>query len=135
MHRTGWRHRLVALATALMIAGVIAGCTGDDKPGYCSALSDVQHSIEDLRIGDGGASDVRAQLTTIEDQIKTLVSEVKSEYAAEAKAIESAVAALKTAIGKLPSPPTAQSLAGLQPAAQGVVDAVTGLADATTSTC
>jgi hypothetical protein len=64
--------RLLWIMFVLAIAALVAaGCGGDDKPAYCSDVSDLQQSVDDLknvRLTESGA------LSTLQTDLQTVQS-------------------------------------------------------------
>jgi hypothetical protein len=129
--------RLLALLLAVAaLAG--AGCGGDDEPGYCSDLSDLQQSVTDLGdvdVVEGGKSSVTSALQKVEDNARATVDSAKSDFPDETNAIDDSIAALKTSVQELADAPTAQQGAQVAGDVAGVVNSVDDFADATRSDC
>ena len=125
----------LALAAGVLLVG--AGCGGDDKPSYCSNVSDLKSSVDDLKNYDlsSGISGLSSELSTIESQAKTAVSSAKQDFPSETSAVDSSISTLKTGIEQLPSSPSPQQVAGLAPDVQGVVKSVEDFKSATDSKC
>ena len=75
--------RIIAFIGLALTAGVLlvgAGCGGDDKPSYCSNVSDLQSSVDDLKNYDlsSGVSGLTPVLTAIESDARALISAVKT---------------------------------------------------------
>jgi hypothetical protein len=125
----------LALTVGVLLAG--AGCGGDDKPSYCSDVSDLKSSVDDLENYDlsSGVSGLSSELSTIESQAKTAVSAAKQDFPSETSAVDSSISTLKSAVQELPSSPSSQQVLGLAPDVAGVVKSVQDFQSATNSKC
>jgi hypothetical protein len=127
------------LAPLLAVAALAgAGCGGDDQPGYCSDLDDLQQSVQDLgnvNVVDGGKSAVTDALGKVEDSARATVDSAKSDFPDQTKAIDDSISALKTSAQDLADSPTAQQGAQVAGDVAGVVNSVDDFADATRSDC
>ena len=127
---------MVVLAAAVLVA---AGCGGDDKPAYCSNVSDLQQSVDDLKNvqlkESGSLSTLQTAVQQVQSDADTVVSSAKEDFPDETSALKSSVSSLSTTIEELPSSPTAQQLAALAPEISSVVTAAKDLDSATSSAC
>ena len=127
---------MVVLAAAAL---VVAGCGGDDEPAYCSNVSDLQQSVDDLKNvqlkESGSLSSLQTAIQEVQSDADAVVSSAKEDFPNETSALKSSVASLSTTIEELPSSPTAQQLAALAPEINGVVTAAKDLDSATDSEC
>ena len=132
--------RLLWIMFVLAIAALVAaGCGGDDKPAYCSDVSDLQQSVDDLKnvqlTESGALSTLQTDLQTVQSNADAVVSSAKQDFSSQTSALKSSVSKLSTTIEQLPASPTAQQLA---PVAQGIRSVVTSVKDldsATSSAC
>ena len=126
----------VALAAAALIA---IGCgSSNDKPAYCSDVSDLQSSVNDLKnvqLNSDTISTVQTDVQKIQTNANAAVSSAKQDFPNETSALKSSVSTLSTAIKQLPSSPTAQQLAALVPDISNTVTAAKNLSSATKSAC
>ena len=130
--------RIIPLIGLALTAGVLlVACGGDDKPSYCSDVSDLQSSVKDLQNYNlsSGVSGLSSQLTTIESDAKVAVSAAKQDFPSETSAVESSISTLKTGVEDLPSSPSPQQVLALAPDVQGVVKSVQDFQNATESKC
>ena len=127
---------MVAPAAAALVA---AGCGGDDKPAYCSNVSDLQQSVDDLKNvqlkESGSLSTLQTDVEKVQSDADAIVSSAKEDFPNETSALKSSVSSLSTTINELPSSPTAQELAALAPDINSVVTAAKDLDSATSSAC
>jgi hypothetical protein len=124
----------VAMATAALVA---AGC-GSSKPAYCSNVSDLQQSVDNLKsvqLQSGALSTLQTDLQTVQSNANAVVSSAKADFPSQTSALESSVSSLSTTVKKLPSSPTAQQLLPLAPEISGVVTAAQDFSSATSSAC
>ena len=127
---------MLALAAATLVA---AACGGDDKPAYCSNVSDLQQSVDDLKsvhLSESGAlSTLQTDVQKVQSDADAVVSSAKQDFPDQTSALKSSVSSLSTTIEELPSSPTAQQLAALAPEISSVVTAAKDLDSATSSAC
>jgi hypothetical protein len=132
-------HVVLTLAVALAAAALVgAGCGGDDKPEYCSNVSDLQQSVDDLKsIQPDSAivSTLQTDVQKVQSNADAVVSSAKQDFPTETTALESSVSTLSTAINKLPPSPSPQQLFALAPQIRSVGTAAQGLSGATSSAC
>ena len=86
-----------------------------DKPAYCSDVSDLQQSVDDLKnvqLNSGAVSTLQTDLQKMQSNANAVVSSAKQDFPSQTSALESSVSSLSTAIKQLPASPTAQA-AGL----------------------
>ena len=134
MSRLPWIMLVLVAATF-----VAAACGGDDKPAYCSNVSDLQQSVDDLKsvhLSESGAlSTLQTDVQKVQSDADAVVSSAKQDFPDETSALKSSVSSLSTTIEELPSSPTAQQLAALAPEISSVVTAAKDLDSATSSAC
>jgi hypothetical protein len=126
---------LVVLAIAALVA---VGCGGSDKPAYCSNVSDLKQSVDDLKgvkIERGALSTLRTDLQKVQSNANAVVSSAKQDFPSQTSALKSSVSSLSTAVKQLPASPTAQQLVPLVLMVRSVVTAAKGLGSATSSAC
>lgn len=128
------------LALALPAAALmVAGCGGDDKPDYCSDVSDLQSSVDELKSVDLGGTDtlstVQTDVEAIQSDSNAVVSSAKADFPDETSALESSVSTLSTSVKELPASPTAEQLLALAPQIASTVSAADNLKSATSSAC
>jgi hypothetical protein len=137
--RTGGVRRLLAVAAISATAfGALGGCGGSSKPGYCSDLSSLKDSVNGLTgvdLKSGGLGALQSQFQKVESDAKALVASAKSDFPAETSAITSSVSKLSSAVGQLPSSPSAQQLAQIAIDVSGVTSAFKSFSSATSSHC
>ena len=126
----------LALAAAALIA---IGCgNSNDKPAYCSDVSDLQSSVNDLKnvqLNSDAVSTVKTDVQKIQTNANAVVSSAKQDFPNETSALKSSVSTLSTAVEQLPASPTAQQLAALVPDISSTVTATKNLSSATKSAC
>ena len=127
---------VVALAIAALVA---AGCGGDDKPAYCSDVSDLQQSVGDLKnvqLSESGAlSTLQTDLQKVQSDANAVVSSAKQDFPSQTSALTSSASTVSTTIKQLPASPTAQQLAPVAHEISSVVTAAKDLDSATSSAC
>jgi hypothetical protein len=136
------RKRLpVFLATSAALLGIAllaAGCGSDSKPDYCSNVSDLQDSVDelgDVKLESGVLGTVEADLKKIQADANAVVSSAKQDFPSETSALKSSVSELSATANQLPPAPTPQQLLGLGAGIQSTVMAAQELSSATESAC
>ena len=133
--------RMTLIVSVALAAGalMVAGCGGDDKPEYCSNVSELQSSVDDLKSVDLGGTDtlstVQTDVDAVQSDANAVVSSAKADFPGETSALESSVSTLSTSVKQLPASPTAEQLLALAPQIAGVVNAADELKSATSSAC
>lgn len=125
-------------AALLAIALLAAGCGSDSKPDYCSNVSDLQSSVDDLsnvKLESGALETVNADLEKIQANANAVVSSAKQDFPSETSALKSSVSELSATVNQLPPAPTPQQLLGLGAEIQRTVTAAQELSSATESAC
>jgi hypothetical protein len=125
----------VAAATATLVA---AGCGGSSKPAYCSDVSALQSSVDDLKsvqLQSGALTTLQTDLQTVQTNANAVVSSAKQDFPSQTSALQSSVSSLSKTIKGLPSSPTPQQLLPLAPEIKSVVTAAQDLSSATSSAC
>jgi hypothetical protein len=133
-------HVVLTLALALAAAALVAvGCGDDDEPAYCSNVSALQQSVDDLKSVDLGGTDtlstVQTDVDAIQSDANAVVSSAKADFPDETSALESSLSTLSTSVKKLPASPTAEQLLALAPQIASTVSAADNLKSATSSAC
>ena len=127
---------MLALTAAALVA---AGCGGSNKPAYCSDVSDLQQSVDDIKnvqLSESGAlSMLKTDLQTVQSNADAVVSSAKQDFPSETSALQSSVSSLSTTIKQVPQSPTVQQLAPVGVAITSVVSATKALESATSSAC
>ena len=132
-------HVVLTLAAALAAAALVAvGCGGSDKPEYCSNVSDLQQSVDDLKsvqLQSGALSTLQTDVQKVQSNTNAVVSSAKADFPSETSTLQSSVSSLSTSIEQLPASPTRQQLLPLAPQVNSVVTAAQGISSATSSAC
>ena len=129
---------LVLTLASAAVASLTAGCGDSDKPDYCSNVSDLQQSVDDLKNAQleiGALSTLQTELQEVQADANAVVSSANQDFPSETSALKSSVSSLSSAIERLPSSPTAEELAALAPDISRTVTAATDLSSATESAC
>lgn len=127
-------HRRSSFLAPLAVAAVLlAGC-GSSKPSYCSKVSDLQKSVQNLT-SVTSVSGLTNQLSTIESKAKETVNAAKSDFPSETSAVTNSLNALQATVKQLPQSPSAAQIATLTKQAGATVTAIKDLASATSSKC
>jgi hypothetical protein len=127
---------IIALALAA-VALVATGC-GSSKPDYCSNVSDLKESVDELgsiQVESGVLSTVRSDLEEVRANANTVVSSVKQDFPNETSALKSSVSSLSDTVNQLPPTPTPKQLVDLTAEIATAVTAAEELSSATESAC
>jgi outer membrane murein-binding lipoprotein Lpp len=133
--------RMALIVSLALAAGalMVAGCGGGDKPDYCSDVSDLQSSVDELESVDLGGTDtlstVQTDVDAIQSDVNAVVSSAKADFPDETSALESSFSTLSTSVKELPASPTAEQLLALAPQIASTVSASDNLKSATSSAC
>ena len=132
-------HVVLSLAAALAVAALVAaGCGGSSKPDYCSDVSDLQQSVNDLKgvqLQSGALSTIQTDVQKVQSNATAVVSSAKQDFPSQTSALQSSVSTLSATINALPQSPTAQQLVPLVPQIRSVGTAAQNLSNATNSAC
>jgi outer membrane murein-binding lipoprotein Lpp len=135
------RFRMTLIVSLALAAGtlMVAGCGCDDEPDYCSDVSDLQSSVDELKSVDLGGTDtlstVQTDVEAIQSDANAVVSSAKADFPDETSALESSFSTLSTSVKELPASPTAEQLLALAPPIASTVSAADNLKSATSSAC
>lgn len=138
MGRNRLRLSLAIPAALLAVALLVAGCGSDSKPDYCSNVSDLQSSVDELsnvKLESGVLGTLEANLKKIQANANAVVSSAKQDFPSETSALKSSVSELSATVNQLPPAPTPQQLLGLGAEIQSTVTAAQELSSATESAC
>ena len=132
-------HAALILAMAVAAASLVAaGCGGSSKPDYCSKVSDLQQSVNDLKgvqLQSGALSTIQTDVQKVQSNATAVVSSAKQDFPTQTSALQSSVSTLSATINALPPSPTPQQLAPLVPQIRSVGTASQNLSNATNSAC
>ena len=122
-------------ASALVLVPVLASCStnsssGDTgsaggtsspsataNPAVCADLSDLKASMADLKnvkVGQGGLSDLGARLGTMQSQVQQLSRDARSEFSPETAAVRSAADGLQKSLKQATRNPSLDSLTAVK---------------------
>ena len=132
-------HAALILAMAVAAASLVAaGCGGSSKPDYCSDVSDLQQSVNDLKsvqLQSGALSTIQTDVQKVQSNATAVVSSAKQDFPTQTSALQSSVSTLSATINALPASPTPQQLVPLAPQIRSVGTAAQNLSNATNSAC
>lgn len=138
MGRDRLRLSLAIPAALLAVALLVASCGSDSKPDYCSNVSDLQSSVDELsnvKLESGVLGTLEANLKKIQANANAVVSSAKQDFPSETSALKSSVSELSATVNKLPPTPTPQQLLGLGSEIKTTVTEAQELSSATESAC
>lgn len=124
--------RLTPVAVAAL--AIALGACGSSKPGYCSQVSQLKKSVQNLS-STSGVSDLKTRLEQIGHQASALVSSAKSDFPNETAALSNSVNALEATVKQLSSSPSGSQLTAVAGQASALVTSLKNLANATSSKC
>ena len=101
-------HAALILAMAVAAAALVAaGCGGSSKPDYCSNVSDLQQSVNDLKgvqLQSGALSTIQTDVQKVQSNATAVVSSAKQDFPSQTSALQSSVSTLSATINALPHP-------------------------------
>jgi hypothetical protein len=124
---------LVTLTLTFLVAG-----RGGDEPAYCSELSDLEQSVNqlgDVDVVGGGTDAIREAVSNVEDDARATVDAAEEEFGDETRTVSDALSKLETSVRDLPESPTADQAAIVLADASAVATSVDELITATRSKC
>ena len=126
------------LAVALLVCALIAGCTSNNKPAYCTAADQLKTSTQNLsnvNVAKNGLGSLRTALSSLQSDAKTFASEAKSAFAPQITALQDALSGLSTAIKSVVGQPSAAAIAQIGSSITQVKDSAGNLTNAVSSKC
>ncbi len=129
---------ILSVALALAALALIAAGCGSSKPDYCSNVSDLKESVDELgsiQVESGVLSTLRSDLEKVRADANRVVSSAQQDFPNETSALNSSVSSLADTVDRLPPSPTPQQLAGLTAEIATAVTAAEELSSATKSAC
>jgi len=136
----GRRLGAVCVAVCLIIAALLTGCSSgsSSKPAVCSDLDSLKTSVQDLKntnVRADGLSAVQDDLTKIKQQLQTVETSAKGQFAPQTSALTTALDKLETSIDAAKASLNAGTLSAVASAAGSTVTAGQNLVTAVTNTC
>jgi hypothetical protein len=126
----------LAAALVAAIVAVLVGCGGSSKPSYCSDLSNLKSSVNDLKnVSITDLSSVKSAIQKVESDGKAVVSSAKDDFPSETSALSTSLSALETTLGQLNSSTATAALKQLPAQVSATVTAVDNFSSATKSKC
>jgi hypothetical protein len=126
----------LAAALVAAIVAVLVGCGGSSKPSYCSDLSNLKSSVNDLKnVSITDLSAVKSAIQKVESDGKAVVSSAKNDFPSETSALSTSLSALETTLGQLNSSTATAALKQLPAQVSATVTAVDNFSSATKSKC
>lgn len=139
------RHPATLALIALLIGGAaLAGCgsssnSASSKPGYCSAVADLESSIKTLPSADevkkNGVSALKSAFTQVQQDAATVVDEAKTAFSTQTTALKDSVETLSTTVPQIASSPTPEAIAQLPAQISAVATSADNLQSAVSSKC
>jgi hypothetical protein len=120
------------------IALVAVGCGSSSKPQYCSNVSDLEGSVEELKgveLQSGALATLEADLKKVQTNTNEVLASAKQEFPSQTSALRTSVSSLSTATQELAAAPTPQELVVLASRVKSVALAAEELSSATESAC
>ena len=120
------------------MALVAVGCGSSSKPEYCSNVSDLEGSVEELKgveLQSGALPTLEASLKKVQTNANEVVAAAKQDFPSQTGALETSVSSLSTSTQALAAAPTPQELAVLATEIKSVAHAAEELSSATESAC
>ncbi len=126
------------MAALVAVPLLASGCGGSSKPEYCSKVTELEGSVEELKnvqLESGALPSLQADLKLVQSNAEGVVNSAKQEFPTETTAVKSSTSTLAAALQALAPAPTPAELLSLAPKVTAVVSAVEGLSSATESAC
>ena len=104
---------LIASLALVAVALVAAGCGSSSKPAYCTNVTSLQQSVDDLgniQLNSNTVSTLQTDVQKVQNNANAVVSSAKADLPSETSALKSSVTTLSNSIKQLPPSPTAQQL-------------------------
>jgi len=130
-------YKLIVPVVAVGLGLFAAGC-GSDEPEYCSDVSALEESVNDLgdiQLESGVLSNLQESLNEVQDNAQAVEASARQDFPSETSALETSVSTLSKSIEKLPESPSGEQLLALAPQIKAVVDADNEFDSATQSAC
>jgi len=128
---------IVAVAATIVLIPAVVACS-DDPPAVCGSVDDLSSSVDSLSNIDFSSttpSDVQSAMTNIKNNLDTVKSDAKSEFATEVEPVESAFTTLQSSFDKASKNPTGGSVAEASTALSDFSTALKTLTNDVESTC
>ena len=142
--RSNHRGRRAALPLIVLLsaAALLAGCgssSSTSQPTYCSAVSDLEDSVNNLPSADdvknNGVSALKSALTQVQHDAGTVVNEAQSAFSSQTTAVKTSVDTLSTNVNQIANTPTPQAIAQLPAQISSVTTSTKDLQSAVSSEC
>lgn len=136
--RSSTRLLLLVPGVALVLSGLIAGCSSDSKPAYCNDADQLKTSVQNLRDVDvvkNGLDSLKTALSNVQASAKTFAAAAKSEFAPQITALQNSLSGLDTAIKSVVGQPSAATVAAIGSAVSQVKNSASDLQNAASSKC
>lgn len=127
------KRRLTGPLAALALVVALGAC-GSSKPSYCSKVSDLKKSVQDLGNAKN-VSELKTGLQKVGNQADAAVSAAKSDFPDQTAGVSSSVKTLESTVQGLSSSPSASELTTVAKQGAAAVNAFKNLANATKSKC
>lgn len=117
---------------------VAAGCGSSSKPEYCSNVSDLEGSVEELKgveLQSGALATLQTSLKKVQTNANEVIASAKQEFPSQTSAVRASVSSLSTATQELAAAPTPQELLALGVNIKSATAAAEELFSATKSAC
>jgi hypothetical protein len=128
---------VVAVAATILLIPATVACS-DNPPALCGSVDDLSSqvdSLSDIDFTSTTPSDVQSAMTNIKNNLDTVKTDAKSEFATEVKPVESAFTTLQSSFDKASKNPTAGSVADAGTALSDFSTAVKTFTKEVKSTC
>jgi hypothetical protein len=132
------RAGLLLATTPLLLSGLIAGCSSNNKPAYCTAADQLKTSVQNLGnvdIATKGLDSLKTALTSVQTSANTFASEAKSAFAPQITALQGTLSGLETAINSAQGQLSASAVAAVGSSVRQVKESAGDLATAVSDKC
>jgi hypothetical protein len=138
-NRPGLRPVLLLLpGAALVLSAVIAGCSSDSKPAYCTDADQLKTSVQSLGqvdVSTNGLDSLKTALTNVQSSATAFATDAKSEFAPQTTALQNSLSGLDTAIKSAQAQPSAAAIAAIGSSVSQVKTSASDLENAASGKC
>ena len=137
-YRPGTRTGLLVAAAvlALVVSGLVAGCSSSSTPAYCTDAANLKTSVSDLGnvdVAKNGLGSLQTALTSVTSNAKMFAADAGSAFAPQTTALQNSLSGLQSAINSAKSQPSvtaasavASSVTQVKSSASALQSAVSG---------
>ena len=121
-----------------LLFGLIAGCSSDSKPAYCTDADKLKTSVAnlgDVDVATNGVDSLKTALSSVQTSAQAFAADAKSEFAPQITALQNALSGLGTAVKSAVGQPSAATIAAIGSAVSQVKSTASDLENAASGKC